>query len=399
MRPEFEDTIEKIKTLDTEMESTASTSVNDDAVSQVLGKDKPGRIRGMGRGITATKIAFMQARDSHVLKLEAKQAELQDELRGLKDVVRGLTASKSNHVDGVSNSEFSDLSKGPRCQILDWCSVDDVVIGEGEFCSSEPTYKIGRIPLGMHAGAILVKSVTNEEAPIWRPTTSVTTLGQAIGMKIAWQLEKLILDEDYSENMPTEGEGDKILIYDWSKEDVLVAEGRLQSTDPKKLVNNIPLGPSAAIVKVDRVVNEDGSLWRPNVEKLMIGDALGENIPWPIHKILKATVQANRDELMSRSRSRASASNSSNTSKNEKKKCILLDCKGSGKKVAEGRVSSTNPDDVVHFVRLGPNASKIWVDVPLIEDAPLWRPNSELQIIADAQGSIVAWPNDKLLYI
>lgn len=106
-----------------------------------------------------------------------------------------------NHVDGVSNSEFSDLSKGPRCQILDWCSVDDVVIGEGEFCSSEPTYKIGRIPLGMHAGAILVKSVTNEEAPIWRPTTSVTTLGQAIGMKIAWQLEKLILDEDYSENM------------------------------------------------------------------------------------------------------------------------------------------------------------------------------------------------------
>lgn len=49
----------------------------------------------------------------------------------------------------------------------------------------------------MHVGAILVKHVTNEEAPIWRPTTSVTTLGQAIGMKIAWHLDKLILDEDY----------------------------------------------------------------------------------------------------------------------------------------------------------------------------------------------------------
>lgn len=77
------------------MESTASTSVNDDAVSQVLGKDKLGRIRGMGRGITATKIAFMQARDSHVLMLEAKHAELQDTVRGLQDAVRGLTASKS----------------------------------------------------------------------------------------------------------------------------------------------------------------------------------------------------------------------------------------------------------------------------------------------------------------
>ena len=64
-------------------------------MSQVLGKDKPGRIRGMGRGITAMKIAFMQARDSHVLMLEAKQAELQDAVRGLQDIFCGLTASKS----------------------------------------------------------------------------------------------------------------------------------------------------------------------------------------------------------------------------------------------------------------------------------------------------------------
>lgn len=67
--------------------------------------------------------------------------------------------------------------------------------------------------------------------------------------------------------------------------------------------------------------------------------------------------------------------------------------------VAEGRVFSTNPEDVVHHVPLGPNASKVWVDVPTIEDAPLWRTNSELKIIADALGSIVAWPNDKLVYM
>lgn len=77
------------------MESTASMSVKDDAVSQVLGKDKPGRIRGMGRGVTATKLAFMHARDSHVQKLEAKQAELVDVVRGLQDQVRGLTTSKN----------------------------------------------------------------------------------------------------------------------------------------------------------------------------------------------------------------------------------------------------------------------------------------------------------------
>lgn len=78
------------------MESTASMNIKEDAMSQVLGKDKPGRVRGMGRGITATKLAFMTARDSHVQKLEAQQAELQKEVLGLKDVVRGLASSKSS---------------------------------------------------------------------------------------------------------------------------------------------------------------------------------------------------------------------------------------------------------------------------------------------------------------
>lgn len=31
-----------------------STSVKEDVVTQVLGKDKPGRVRGLGRGATLT---------------------------------------------------------------------------------------------------------------------------------------------------------------------------------------------------------------------------------------------------------------------------------------------------------------------------------------------------------
>lgn len=95
-----------------------------------------------------------------------------------------------------------------------------------------------------------------------------------------------------------------------------------------------------------------------------------------------------------------SVSNSTDTSKGGKKqKCIILDCSGTGDKVAEGRVCSTNPTDVVHFVPLGLNASKVWVDVAKIGDAPVWRPNSEVEIIADALGTTVAWPNDKLVFI
>ena len=96
------------------------------------------------------------------------------------------------------------MSKGGgiRCQILDWVSNDDLVVAEGEFYSSEPTYKIGRIPLGPNAAAVIVKSVSVVTAPIWRPTPTCVSLSQAVGVKIAWQSEKLILDDgiDISNN-------------------------------------------------------------------------------------------------------------------------------------------------------------------------------------------------------
>lgn len=94
-----------------------------------------------------------------------------------------------------------------------------------------------------------------------------------------------------------------------------------------------------------------------------------------------------------------SVSNSTgSTSKSVKKKCILLACNNSGERVAEGRVFSTNPPDTVHHAPLGPNASKVLVEVVHVGNAKVWRATSEFQTIADALGSILAWPNDKLMY-
>ena len=84
---------EKIKKIDSEMGSS-SDNVGEDAVTQVLGKDKPGRIRGMGRGVTATKLAFLHARDSHVQKLQDTQAELINKIEDLQNVVKDLAGQK-----------------------------------------------------------------------------------------------------------------------------------------------------------------------------------------------------------------------------------------------------------------------------------------------------------------
>ena len=65
----------------------------------------------------------------------------------------------------------------------------------------------------------------------------------------------------------------------------MIAEGGLFSTDPKQLVNNIPLGPNAAIVKVEKMLKKNAYLWRPSPEMSTIADALHQSIAWPIQKI------------------------------------------------------------------------------------------------------------------
>ncbi|XP_024005008.1 uncharacterized protein LOC112082141 [Eutrema salsugineum] len=301
VRPEFEETIEQIKSLDSEIESNSNGSIKEDAVSQILGKDKSGRVRGMGRGITASKLAFLQARDAHVQKIEARQAELVHEIADLKHIVRDLTAGKKDY---GSNSDATDKSNfGPRCQLLEWYSDEEIVVADGEICSTEPTYKIGRIPIGPNAAAVVVKFASDKEAYVWRPTTTVTLIGQAVGTKIAWPFNKLILDNIDSPTVnKTAGSAtnvlvDRIQILDWNFGDQVIAEGHMTSTDAKQLVNGIPLGPNAKIVKIDTVNNKEAYLWRPSEDMTVTGDALFHNIAWPITKVLMDNLQATVDEL------------------------------------------------------------------------------------------------------
>lgn len=74
-----------------------------------------------------------------------------------------------------------------------------------------------------------------------------------------------------------------------------------------------------------------------------------------------------------------------------------MDITGKKRVVAEGRWATNNPEQVVHFKPLGPNAVRVWVDVVKVTDAAVWRPDSEIQSMADAIGTSIAWPEDKVI--
>lgn len=65
--------------------------------------------------------------------------------------------------------------------------------------------------------------------------------------------------------------------------------------------------------------------------------------------------------------------------------------------VVEGRVHSTDRDQMVHFIKLGPNAARVWVDAVLVDDADVWRKSDEIETMKDAHGSSIAWPIEKLV--
>ncbi|KAI5350993.1 PREDICTED: En/Spm transposon [Prunus dulcis] len=74
------------------------------------------------------------------------------------------------------------------------------------------------------------------------------------------------------------------------------------------------------------------------------------------------------------------------------KKCKLLHWTGSGEVVALVKISSTNPQDNVHFVPLGLDCWKVWVLEELVGGQPLFRPTCEFFLIEDVVLSTTAWP-------
>lgn len=74
-----------------------------------------------------------------------------------------------------------------------------------------------------------------------------------------------------------------------------------------------------------------------------------------------------------------------------------MDCNGCDEIVAEGRVLSSDSNELVYQIPLGPNAMKILIEFPRITDAYLWRTAATMTRVGEAKDMIVAWPADRVV--
>lgn len=72
--------------------------------------------------------------------------------------------------------------------------------------------------------------------------------------------------------------------------------------------------------------------------------------------------------------------------------CVLTDLVDSDDIVAEGRLMSSDPEDYVNGIPLGPNAVKVLVETAIKPDTFIWRPSDNIFNIGEAVGEIISWP-------
>ena len=75
-------------------------------------------------------------------------------------------------------------------------------------------------------------------------------------------------------------------MLDWGGTEVVVAEGRWSSNDPKVTVHHVPLGPHVVRVRVELPKKSYAFLWRPNSEMIYIEDVVGSTVTWPVDKVI-----------------------------------------------------------------------------------------------------------------
>ncbi|XP_022154306.1 uncharacterized protein LOC111021601 isoform X2 [Momordica charantia] len=132
------------------------------------------------------------------------------EMTELKYLVSSLLADKaksseqnSNHTGNVPTSAHvppANLSSPPsvtindnaprKCMLLDWIG-SGKVIAEGRWSSNDPSVLVHHIPLGPNVVRVWVDTVKKPNSYLWRPTSDMMVIDNALGTTIAWPADKV----------------------------------------------------------------------------------------------------------------------------------------------------------------------------------------------------------------
>ncbi|XP_052294930.1 uncharacterized protein LOC107177059 isoform X3 [Citrus sinensis] len=224
-----EDVAEKLKKINeyqrTQVSEDAST-IHGDALTHVLGKERNGRVRGAGSGVTATLMNLEALSKSHTAQNKMELKDLKKLFEELKAAFIKNTSKQADRIDIDSmmknsrdirldhnetshkrkcledtshakkaktcGSTFTNIENA-RCRLLDWMGTGKVV-GEGTIASRDPLAKVHHICLGPDCWKVWVTIAMVEDTPFYRATSEFHVVSDAIGSTIAWPKNYILLE-------------------------------------------------------------------------------------------------------------------------------------------------------------------------------------------------------------
>ncbi|XP_073058505.1 uncharacterized protein [Primulina eburnea] len=212
-------------------ESQNTANIAEDAISLVFGKEIRGRVRGMGFGVTPSKVGASLQQNGTIKQLQSMMHNLQQEVQQMRSIVfqnmrqqneqeqvgsggsigvgndigsgcdinrpkKSGTADNVNQHQAASRSNLKNVSHGDipentKCKLLHWCG--DGVVAEGRIASTDSTVKVHHVPLGGSCWKVWVDKVLVEQVDLIRPNSEMIFLDDAVGSTVAWFSKFIVL--------------------------------------------------------------------------------------------------------------------------------------------------------------------------------------------------------------
>ncbi|KAF9604450.1 hypothetical protein IFM89_006732, partial [Coptis chinensis] len=200
---------EKMKTIqdikDTAAESSSS-SLQDDAISQLFGPERPGHVRGVGFGVTPSQISILSESKEKVVQLERQVEELSRKVSSIEsvreemqdDIRQEMQEAIREEMHGAIREQMQQYILEKNEMATTQCSVQlqmherGDVVAEGVWLSDHPDIVVLGKKLGSGASKIEVKFVNDPKAKLWRPSNGMKTFEDALGYSITWPTNHVI---------------------------------------------------------------------------------------------------------------------------------------------------------------------------------------------------------------
>ncbi|CAN6545213.1 unnamed protein product [Malus baccata var. baccata] len=243
------------------MPTTDNGSIKEDALSQALGPEHQGRLRGGGYGVTPSRYDAQTYANMSNRELRDRLQNVEGKLREVFDLVLAKQQNEGNGKETNTNDAIQVSTNRPQSQ---GGSIDLQRTKNGVKQVTNSSYQV---------------SVSSPQIKCDRRSAREADDASRQASKASSQKSSPNIQRDSIKGK--EGSKATSQLLNWLRNGQVVATGEIESTNPEAKVHHMVLGLDCWKVWVTVVRVENISLYRPISEFRVLDDAISSTIAWP----------------------------------------------------------------------------------------------------------------------